>query len=129
MSFIYLASPYSHANALVQELRYSAARDATAYLLRRHIWVYSPIVHCHYLAAHYDLPRGYSFWKPYNQAMLQAASGLYILDIPGASTSVGVADEHTQAQKLGLPCVAMKPKGDHDYSFDPPLNHNIGVVK
>jgi hypothetical protein len=123
MSYIYLASPYSHPNALVQEMRYVAARDAVAWLLKRCIWVYSPIVHCHHLALHESLPKGYAFWRPYNRAMLEAATALYILDIVGASTSEGVAGEHTHAQKLNLPITAMKPSNDRDgYDFDPPLN-------
>lgn len=128
MSFVYLASPYSHPHTWVQELRYSAARDALAYLLQRHIWTYSPIVHCHHLAAHHNLPRGFQFWVPYNHAMLRASNALYVLDIPGTTESKGVADEIKLADKLGTPITYMTLVCG-SYAFDPPLNHSIGIAK
>jgi hypothetical protein len=48
---IYLASPYSHPDELVQEARYKAARNYVHWsLLYLEDTVYSPIVHYHTLA-------------------------------------------------------------------------------
>src|SRR6516225_6948685 len=68
--FAYLASPYSHPLTEVVNKRYDAALHATAYLLKHHVWVYSPIVHCHELAFTFDLPLNFDFWTDYNFAML-----------------------------------------------------------
>jgi len=69
--------------------RYIEAMRATTYLLKKGIWVFSPIVHCHPM----DLPRDYEFWQAYNKAMLSEADGLYVLIIEGWEKSRGVTDE------------------------------------
>jgi len=71
MSYIYLASPYSHPSHEIMHERYEQAAAVTAHFLRNHRYVYSPIVHCHELARRHDLPRNINFWKDYNVAMLR----------------------------------------------------------
>ena len=102
MTYVYLASPYSHPNPLVREARYRIARDAVAHLLIRKIWVYSPIVHCHDLTKEYSLPFDATHWREYNEAMLREADELVVLNIPGWRESVGVAAEIAFAKSLGL---------------------------
>jgi Domain of unknown function (DUF1937) len=103
MTFKYLDSPYSHPLAATRELRYRAARDATAWLLRHRIWTYSPIVHCHDLAAQSGMPTDFEFWGDYNHAMIDRADELLVLTIEGWKESVGVNEEITYAADLGLP--------------------------
>ena len=103
MSYVYLASPYSHADASVRESRYEAASYATAHLLNQRTWVYSPIVHCHELAKKFDLPTDFKFWKDYNFAMLSHARKLIILRCDGWEASKGVAAEKIEAERLNIP--------------------------
>ena len=90
---IYLASPYTDVLPEKMQERYELARDATAHLLARCIWVYSPIVHCHDLAVAATLPRTFDFWAEYNFHMLARADKLVVLEIPGWAVSVGVGAE------------------------------------
>jgi len=103
MSFIYLASPYTHPRATVRHDRYLKVRETTATLLKKEIHVYSPIVHCHDLAVAHNLPKEFDFWCKYNKAMLSEAVALWVLQIPGWEDSKGVKWEIMQAHKLNIP--------------------------
>lgn len=100
---IYLASPYNHINPFVRAQRYLSALEAVALLLTQRKWVYSPIVHCHEIARNHGLPTGYDFWLDYDLHMLDRCEELYILDIDGWKTSIGVGAERKHAAKLTLP--------------------------
>jgi hypothetical protein len=102
MSFIYLASPYSHPNPQVMHARYLAVAAECAKLLKAQDWTYSPIVHCHELARMHGLPTDFEYWKRYNRAMLSSASAFYILTIPGWEQSRGVTAERAMAECAGL---------------------------
>lgn len=108
---IYLASPYTDQDEQVMHLRFKAAEHCTASLLKKRMWVYSPIVHCHQLAQEFDLPKDFEFWKAYNFAMLRHASGMGILKISGWDISKGVTEERKLAKTLGLPTYFFTPDG------------------
>lgn len=110
MSYIYLASPYSHREPRTRRKRYLAARDAVAWLLNQRQWVYSPIVHCHALSLAHDLPTHAAFWREYNFAMLAPASELMILTLPNWATSGGIIAERAEATRLGLPVTYLRPE-------------------
>lgn len=109
MSFTYLASPYTHPSTSVMQERYEQALDATAKLLKQGIHVYSPIVHSHPLALQYELPRDHEFWQEYNGAMLEEASRLLVLRLPGWAESRGVCWELEEAARLDLPIEYLTP--------------------
>lgn len=96
---VYLASPYSHKDPFVREWRYLRTMRELGRLLRRGLIVYSPIVHCHELAKIADLPRDAKFWERYNFRMIDAASQLLVLMLPGWEESVGIADEVKHAEE------------------------------
>lgn len=102
MSYNYMASPYSSPNPNTMEDRYHLAAEALVWLLERKIWTYSPIVHCHHIAKHYDMPKTFAFWAAYNKAMLKDAMGFLILAIDGWDESVGVAEEMKWATKYKI---------------------------
>lgn len=102
MSFIYLASPYSHYNIDVMQKRYEDAVTATVKLLKANITVFSPIVHFHPLALLHDLPKDADFWLQHNLPFLKASCGLYVLMLPGWQESKGVAKEIKIATSLKL---------------------------
>lgn len=108
--YVYLASPYSHANPFVREMRYLRTTQALANALKQGIYMYSPIVHCHELAKIADLPRDAGFWEKYNFTMLAAAEILWVLMLPGWMESKGIASEIVEAKRIGLPVVQIEPE-------------------
>lgn len=109
MSYIYLASPYSHSDSGVVERRFLAACRATAHLLNSGLVVFSPIVHCHPLAKAHGLPGDFKFWRTYNWWMLAPASELKILRLEGWQISEGVTGERDIAKQYNKPITLMDP--------------------
>lgn len=103
MSFIYLASPYSHADPAIREARYRAAVKYVAKLSRAGVTVYSPVVHYHCVAADHKLPTDAAFWRRHNGRMLFAAHELRILRLDGWRESKGVAQELEWARGIEIP--------------------------
>ena len=112
MTYHYLASPYSHPSPVVMHERYLAAQRATAWLLARRVWVYSPIVHCHELVQEHRFPADFEFWRGYNFAMIGGAEGFLVLDIEGTEQSKGVKGEVEEAIRLGLRMRLVRPRPD-----------------
>lgn len=110
MSFTYVASPYTHPSPEIVEARFRAVEEIVAGLLRKEVYAYSPIVHCHELAKRYELPTSFSFWAEYNYAMLDKASMLIVVKLPGWETSVGVTAELARAASLGIPVQYIEPE-------------------
>jgi hypothetical protein len=105
----YLASPFSSPEPEVKIARYQAAMDATAWLLSRRIWTYSPIVHCYQLALDHVLPDDFEFWHDYNFATLAHCDSLLVLAIDGWKDSKGVQGEIAEAERLDLPIKLLTP--------------------
>ena len=103
MTYTYLASPYTHQDPAIMDMRNKLAMAAAARLLKDGVHVYSPIVHCHELASRHDLPRDVGFWWSYNRAMLRHASNMVVLRIDGWDKSRGVAQEIAFAEHGGIP--------------------------
>lgn len=89
---IYLASPYNGTPEVMQ-VRYEATRAVTARLLSIGHMIYSPIVHCHDLALHHELPKHFPFWRTYNLHFLDKADELWVHQLPGWNDSYGVNEE------------------------------------
>lgn len=103
MSFIYLASPYTHADPAVVQQRHDTVMEFVAEQLAHKVWIYSPIVHCHELSLRHTLPGDFEFWKEYNFAMLAKASHLWVLALDGWDSSKGVRAELDLAAQLSIP--------------------------
>lgn len=99
---IYLASPYSSPDPLVVRTRFLLVEQVTAMLMEQGHYVYSPIVHCHEIAAKYTLPTDFEYWKGYNIDMIRRADAFYVLVIPGWQESKGVVAELEFAKTAGL---------------------------
>lgn len=108
--FVYLASPYSHPDPFVREMRYLWTMKELGGFLKNGVHVYSPIVHCHELAKVADLPRDAGFWESYNFAMLERAQQLWLLMLPGWEQSVGCKAEVAHAKFLGKVLLQIEPK-------------------
>lgn len=112
MSYIFLASPYSHPDVFVRKQRHLETEAAVRWMLSHKIWTFSPIVHNHFLAEGYELPRGIDFWFPYSRAMIRHAAALWVLQIPGYGQSKGVGIEIGIAQEYRIPLGRIRPNAD-----------------
>lgn len=119
MSYLYLASSYTAPTSLVMENRYHAAIDATHYLLKNKIWVYSPIVHCHPIAIKHDLPKDFDYWMEYNRLMILNSRGLAVLMLDGWQESKGVTAEIEYCGSLGKPIYFMLKLRNGKYAISP----------
>ena len=97
---IYLASPYSHSDPQVREVRFDAACLATAHLIRTGRSVFSPIVHGHPLVR-FGLPTDWAFWELHDLEHLQRSDEMLVLQIDGWQESEGVQAEIALASALG----------------------------
>lgn len=107
--FKYIASPYSHQDLKVQQLRYERVLAFTASALSSGKHVYSPIVHNHPMSLQYTLPCGFDFWRDYNFAMIHRCDELIVLMLDGWKQSKGVAGEINYAKSRGIPVRYVKP--------------------
>jgi len=103
MSFIYVASPYSHNDRAVVNARHHLVLHYTTYLFHQKKLAFSPIVHCHPLAQHGGLPGDFLFWEQYNRAMISCCDLMHVLELPGVEVSKGVQAEISIAYKLDIP--------------------------
>lgn len=99
---IYLASPYSDPDPLIMKTRFLLAEQTTAHLINRGLWAYSPIVHCHEMAAKYSFPTDFAFWKTYNFDMLRRADSFMLLTLPSWRASKGCNAEIFFAHDAGM---------------------------
>lgn len=103
MSFVYLASPYSHPDAEVREARYVAACRAAAKLMLAGEIVFCPIAHSHAIETiGIGKVKSGEFWKAQDIELLRHANKLTVLRLMGWKESCGVRWEIETASMLGL---------------------------
>jgi len=93
MRKIYLATPYSHPDPAVRELRFQQVNKVAAILMSNGYLVFSPISHTHPIAIAGDLPKGWEFWKEYDKSFIEWADEIYVLMLDGWQESTGVRAE------------------------------------
>jgi Domain of unknown function (DUF1937) len=95
----YLASPYSNFKDRVGglDLAFELACEATGFLMKKGLQVYSPIAHSHSIAQFANIdPVDHEFWVRADTPFVNACDGLIVLTIEGWRTSKGVYHERTQ---------------------------------
>ena len=103
MSYIYLASPYTHEDPAVISGRYTQTMEFFVKKFREGHMIFSPIIHCHHASKNYDLPGDLDFWREYNLTMLRPTKELWVLKLPGWEESKGVTWETNEAKMLDIP--------------------------
>lgn len=103
MSIIYLATPYSHPDLKVRRDRFDRVNKVAARLMRTGMHIFSPISHTHPIAMVGNLPTSWEYWKEYDEVMIKASIGLYVLRLEGWEQSTGVAAEIKIATGLKKP--------------------------
>ena len=100
---IYLATPYTSKDKITMVIRYEAAVEVAANLIKKGYIVFSPIVHCHPIAVIYNLPRDYTFWSTYNASfILRWAQMLYVECLEGWEESESIKFDTAIAHAAGI---------------------------
>lgn len=115
---IYLASPYTHIDPNIMELRYEEAVEKAGELMKEDHIVYSPITHCHPIAIKCGLPRDFTYWKRHARSFILWADVLCTLRILGWSISTGINEETLIAIKLNKDRTHVYPQQKGIYKND-----------
>lgn len=93
MTFVYLASPYSHTDFNIRHQRHAQVASAVLEISRHLVPVYSPIVHWHAIAVEHSLPFDAEFWRTQNEPLIKSCDELWVLCIDGWRQSKGIGIE------------------------------------
>ena len=126
---IYIASPYSSPDPAVVEDRVKAVCKFAAEGLKAGFIVYSPIAHCHALAAQCDLPKDFNFWQRYNFAMLDASKEMVVAGYPGWKDSAGVRGELEYCVNAQIPIELFEPETFEDPNPEESFWHFLSLKK
>lgn len=101
--FFYLASPYSHPDKDVQEIRAFEANRLSGLFMEKGIYVVSTIWCCHKCSVDRSLPGDHVWWMGYDRSFIEPAAGVLVLCMPGWKESKGVKYEIELAKEFGKP--------------------------
>ncbi len=102
----YLASPYSHPDAWMRELRFRAVARVAGILRRDEgISTFCPITHSHPISEELTGvdPTDHDFWLSWDKPFERLCSGLIICQLPGWDKSRGIATEVPLFKAAGKP--------------------------
>lgn len=104
MSLTYLASPYTHAEAVVRHQRFKLACEVAARMMMYGECVFSPIAHSHPIEQTGVIRcPDHAFWMKQDRAILKHADKLAVLMLDGWKDSKGVQEEIATATAMGIP--------------------------
>ena len=102
LGYWYLGTPYSlHPEGTLKA--YSDAIEVQAKLASNDIIAYSPIVMGHSIASALTVCPDHDFWMKYNGPLLDGATGLLIVMMPGWTESRGLKEEYNIFVALDKP--------------------------
>ena len=105
---IYLATPYTHSDKSIEESRFEEACRIAGRLMAQGLVVFCPIAHTHPIAVRCDLPRGWDYWKKFDQEFIRASEKVVVAKMDSWQESRGVQAEIQIAQSLGIPVEFME---------------------
>lgn len=108
----YLASPYHHEQPDIRYARYMRVCGTAAILMRRGLFVYSPIAHNDGVAYYGELQTGWDYWREYDTAMLECCKDMLVLILDGWQDSVGIRAEIDIATRLGISISYINEEGN-----------------
>jgi hypothetical protein len=119
-NIVYLACPYSHADMAVRIERFEASAHAAAELIRRGMFVYSPITMTHpidLVLAEEGGSMGSDYWCDFDEAFMEVCSEMIILKIPGWQESRGIKREKDFFEQKGKRVSFMALGTDGEYQL------------
>ena len=109
----YLASPYSHPDVWMRELRFRAvSRVAGALRKERELLTFCPIAHSHPISEELTgvSPTDHDFWLAWDHPFEAACTGLIVCMLPGWDKSEGVSVEIPLFKKAEKLVVHLQPR-------------------
>lgn len=101
--YVYVATPYSKYPCGIVAAFEEACR-ATAWLVQQGCKVFCPIAHTHPVAMHGGIdPLDHAIWIPADKPLMDGASALVVVQMPGWETSYGITIEVEEFTKRGKP--------------------------
>lgn len=111
MSYIYLATPYTHKSPEIQSERFHAALNYVVKMLEAEPYhsYYAPIVYYHHAVLKHSLRTDAEFWQTRNEDMISGCKELHVLCLAGWRMSKGIKLEVAYAQSIGKRVVYLTP--------------------
>src|ERR1035437_2603648 len=100
---IYLASPYTHKSKKIVHERFEKVLELTARLIRKGLFVFSPIAYGHVMAGKNKLPTDSKYWLEFDEKIISKCDKLIVFKINGWKESNGVQAEIKIANKYKIP--------------------------
>jgi len=110
--FVYVASPYTHADMSMRIERFLQVVRCTGWLMNnmKKFTFFSPINQCHPIALECTLPGEWEFWARFDECIMSRCDEMWILCIPGWKSSTGVNAERKIAERFNLPIKFVIPQ-------------------
>ena len=105
---IYLASPYSHPDPEVMQLRFHEISLKAAELVKEGYVVLSPITYGHTLVEHLTMPTDFEFWQSFCISLLAKCDQMAVYEMVDWEKSRGVLNEIKYAQANNIPIKYIK---------------------
>jgi hypothetical protein len=109
---IYIAGPYTHADALVRKRRFELVTIAAAKLIAQKYIVYSPLTMTHpldlELAAEGET-LGSDYWIAFDRAFMRCCAAIVVVKFSGWEQSRGVKNEIAFFEEAGKPVIYLSP--------------------
>jgi len=103
---IYLASPYSHDDQLIQKTRFLITEQFVNHIIKtQNLIIFSPILYMHEFAAKFFLPTDAEFYRTFNLNVLRRSESMFLLKLKGWEESKGVRLELNVAKILDIPVI------------------------
>lgn len=112
-TLIYLASPYSHADPKVREIRFKEVCKEAARLMQEGWIVFCPIAHSHPIAEYGNCDAtSHDFWLVQDFGILKHCKMLFVYMMPGWKKSFGVNAEIDFAIANEIPVCYLEYTGE-----------------
>lgn len=98
---IYLAAPYTHQSTHVRSARVTATGHVVSKYMEKGIFLYSPILHGHYVEMSARFEHHWEAWMAHSFAAISKCKEIVVLQLPGWATSKGVSAEIDFANQRG----------------------------
>jgi hypothetical protein len=107
-ALLYLACPYSHPEAAIQQERLEKVSHVAGLLIQQGFLVYSPVSHGVNIAKYCAMNGDYKTWQSHCLSMLRRSQYAIALLLNGYEESIGMNDELSWCRTWGIPCIDLE---------------------
>lgn len=102
-NIIYLASPYTHKNKSIMQLRYKQVSEFGARLIKLGMVVFAPIPMSVPIAKYGEMTGAWDTWKHLDLTFLKKCKAMIVYKLSGWDSSLGVNEEVIYAKANRIP--------------------------